>query len=70
MPIPDLSANLVGLYDRVASRLNLDRSFVEAVALGEQESAQVEAALENDLKELALRHRLHLCPPIGKRNSA
>jgi hypothetical protein len=67
--MPDLSARLATLYGRVARRLNLDPEFVKAVALGEQESAMVEAALEDELKQIALRQKIHLCPPHGDKGS-
>ena len=41
-----------GLYARVARRVGVDRSYVSRVARGERRSAQVEKALQAELRRI------------------
>jgi hypothetical protein len=40
-----------GLYRRVANRLNIDPSYVSRVARGERQSREIEAALEDEMRQ-------------------
>jgi hypothetical protein len=48
----DLSPQLRGLYERVASQLGVDSAFVQEVARGERQSALVEEGLKNELTRI------------------
>jgi hypothetical protein len=48
----DLSPQLKGLYERVASQLGVDASYVSQVARGENQSALVENALRLELSQI------------------
>lgn len=41
-----------GLYSRVARKLGVDRSYVSRVARGERHSAEIEAALQAEIKRI------------------
>ncbi len=52
-PIPmDLASALRGLYGRVAKRLDVDPSYVSRVARGERQSAEIEVALEREMRQV------------------
>lgn len=51
-PPDDISAQLEGFYERVARLLGVEVSFVIQVALGERQSAQVEAVLRQELRKI------------------
>ena len=52
-PQPMYLASLFrGLYSRVASRLNVDPSYVSRVARGEQESQEIVQALEFEMSRI------------------
>ena len=47
--VPDLTAQLTGLYERVAHDLKIEVQFVRRIALGEMYSPAVEQALKREL---------------------
>ena len=48
----DMSPQLRGLYERVASQLGVDSAYVREVARGESQSALVEEGLRNELNKI------------------
>lgn len=48
----NLASVVRGLYRRVASRLNVDPSYVSRVARGERHSPKIASALRSELKEI------------------
>ncbi|HET6142150.1 MAG TPA: MEDS domain-containing protein [Candidatus Acidoferrales bacterium] len=58
----DLSAQLRGLYERVASQVGVDALYVKQVALGESESSLVEAGLTAELTRIVQQE--HQTPSI------
>jgi hypothetical protein len=51
-PPNNLASVMRGLYNRVATRLSFDPSYVSRVARGERHSEQIEAALKGDMRQI------------------
>ena len=52
-PAHNLASLLRGLYQRVATRLDVDPSYVSRIARGERRSEAIEAALESEMSHIA-----------------